>query len=174
LGLALPWRPWSPAPEPREVFWSGAEILGFPPATIGEAASADCSDMLDRLDARDAARLSSTSPSSDSSEIPRWCCARGPGSRPGVVWRETLLSFRNWSRKDIWEEGRSPSTTGAQSGPEFHPGKASLFFRRLRKYHRYRSRAPLSFQARLYSWQVLSGFKIFNKVVGLLSIFGFA
>ena len=29
---------------------------------------------------------------------------------PGVVWRETLLSFRNWSRKDIWEEGRSPST----------------------------------------------------------------
>ena len=126
MGLALPWRPWSPAPEPREVFWSGAEILGFPPATMGEAASADCSDMLDRLDARDAARLSSTSPSSDSNEIPRWCCARGPGSRPeekhkirnnmqgsvspGVVWRETLLSFRNWSRKDIWEEGRSPST----------------------------------------------------------------
>ena len=31
-------------------------------------------------------------------------------SLPGVVFRETLLSFRNWSRKDIWEEGRSPST----------------------------------------------------------------
>jgi len=151
LGFELPCRPWRPAPEPREVFWSGAEILGLPPATMGEAASADCSDMLDRLEAREAARLSSTSPSSDSSENPRWCCAKGPGSRPGVVWRETLLSFRNWSRKDIWEEGRSPSTasrggfvggcrfkqgaTGAQSGPEFHPGKASLFFRRLRKYH---------------------------------------
>ena len=27
-----------------------------------------------------------------------------------MVWRDTLLSFRNWSRKDIWEEGRSPST----------------------------------------------------------------
>ena len=108
------------------MFWSGAEILGLPPATMGEAASADCSDMLDRLEAREAARLSSTSPSSDSSENPRWCCAKGPGSRPvknehlerkkqgnvspGVVWRETLLSFRNWSRKDIWEEGRSPST----------------------------------------------------------------
>ena len=31
---------------------------------------------------------------------------------------------------------------GYQSGREFHSGKASLFFR---KYHRYRSRAPLSF-----------------------------
>ena len=31
----------------------------------------------------------------------------------------------------------------------------------------YRSRAPLSFHGPLYSW-LLSGFKIFNKVVGLL------
>jgi len=151
LGLALPWRPWSPAPEPREVFWSGAEILGFPPATMGEAASADCSDMLDLLDARDAARLSSTSPSSDSNEIPRWCCARGPGSRPGVVWRETLLSFRNWSRKDIWEEGRSPSTarrggfvggcrfkqgaTGGQVAQRDPPRKGFFVLQWLRKYH---------------------------------------
>ena len=110
------------------MFWRGAEILGLPPATKGEAASADCSDMLDRLDAMEAARLSSTSPSSDSREKPRrCCCGGGPDSRPviqvvnfwqradqdvspGVVWRDTLLSLRNWSRNDIWEEGRSAST----------------------------------------------------------------
>ena len=82
MGFKLPCRPWRPAPEPTLGFWIGAEILGLPPATMGEAASADCSDMLERLEAREAARLSSTSPSSDSSENPRWCCARGPGSRP--------------------------------------------------------------------------------------------
>jgi hypothetical protein len=31
-------------------------------------------------------------------------------SLPGVVFLEAELSFRNCSRKDIWEEGRSPST----------------------------------------------------------------
>ena len=31
-------------------------------------------------------------------------------SLPGVVCRDTLDSRRNWSRKDIWEEGRSPNT----------------------------------------------------------------
>ena len=71
------------------MFCSGAEILGLPPATIGEAASADCSDMLDLLEAMEAALLSSTSPSSDSREKPRWCCASpGPVSRPEKEFKD--------------------------------------------------------------------------------------
>jgi hypothetical protein len=35
-------------------------------------------------------------------------------SLPGVVFLEAELSFRNCSRKDIWEEGRSPSTRKEQ------------------------------------------------------------
>ena len=90
-----------PAPEPSDVFWRGADMRGFPPAVdIGEA-STDCSDMLDLLEAIDGALLSSTSPSSDSMEYPLWWETGGPGSLPGVVFLETLLSFRNWSRKDI-------------------------------------------------------------------------
>ena len=40
-------------------------------------------------------------------------CMAGGGrevSLPGVVFLEAELSLRNCSRKDIWEEGRSPST----------------------------------------------------------------
>ena len=101
-----------PAPEPREVFWRGAEIRGLPPADNGDTASTLCSDMLLRLEAMEAALLSSTSPSSDSMEYPRVLRGPGPGpvSLPGVVFRDTLLSFRNWSRKLIWEEALSPST----------------------------------------------------------------
>ena len=127
--MALPWRPWSPAPEPREVFWSGAEILGFPPATMGEAASADCSDMLDRLDARDAARLSSTSPSSDSNEIPRWCCARGPGSRP-----EESVKIRSDICKEVfhleWYGERRCSPSGTGQGRTFGKRDAHPALRR--------------------------------------------
>ena len=47
LGFILPGRPVSPALEPMEVFWRGAEIQGLPPATRGDTASTDCSDMLD-------------------------------------------------------------------------------------------------------------------------------
>ena len=112
MGFELPCRPWRPAPEPREVFWSGAEILGLPPATMGEAASADCSDMLDRLEAREAARLSSTSPSSDSSENPRWCCAKGPGSRPVKNEHLERKSKEMFHLEWYGERRCSPSGTG--------------------------------------------------------------
>ena len=99
-----------PAPDPRDVFCSGAEIRGLPPADNGDTASTLCSDMLLRLEAMEAALLSSTSPSSDSMEYPLAVTGAGPVSLPGVVFLDTLLSFRNWSRKLICDEALSPST----------------------------------------------------------------
>ena len=100
-----------PAPDPREVFCRGADMRGLPPAVERGDASTDCSDMLDRLEAMEGALLSSTSPSSDSMLYPLgWVVTGGTGSLPGVVFLDTLLSLRNWSRNDICEGGLSPIT----------------------------------------------------------------